>query len=481
MDLRIVVRVTREHWLLIVAAVTVTALLGIGVTLRQTPTYAARTTLFVSSWGGNSDALAAYQGSLLSQQRVKSYAQLLRGDRVMGAAVAQLKLNMSASQLSSKITAEVIPDTVMLAVTATDTSPSRARDIANAVGDQFTALVVDFESTTEGKTYPVRVSIVDRARTPGSPISPKPTQNLILSVLFGLLLGAALAGARYTLDTSVKNVDQLTELTGAPSLGAVPTDPNASHTPLAINDSPYAPRAEAFRKIRTSMQFVDLDRSNKVILVTSAIAGEGKSTTACNIAITAAEAGNRVLLIEGDLRRPLAARYLGLPGGVGLTSVLVGNLNIAVAVQSWGELLSVLASGPLPPNPSELLGSQHMRQLLAQMRRQYDLVVIDGPPVLPVADASALANACDGTILVVRHGKTKRDQIQDVVTALRTVDAHILGTVLNVVPANKGSKYHYDTYRPALADPDRSSGEQLAEALQQTRAVGAARTPEGAR
>ncbi len=482
MDLRTALRVLRDHWVLVVVATVAAAAAGAGYTWRQTPIYTARATLFVSAWGSGSDTSAAYQGSLLSQQRVKSYTQLLRGDRVMQAVSDQLKLGLAPKQLAAKVTAAVITDTVMLSVAATDTSPTRARDIANAVSDQFSKLVLEFESVPDGKQFPVRVSVVDRAGTPGSPVSPNPTRNMTLAVLLGLLTGGALAVARHTLDTTVKTVEQLGELTEAPSLGTVPHDQNAPKTPLVINDNPYTPRAEAFRKIRTSMQFVDLDRTNKVVLVTSAISGEGKSTTACNIAITAAESGRRVLLVEGDLRRPRAARYLGLPGGVGLTSVLLGSVNIAVATQPWGELLSVLASGPLPPNPSELLGSQQMRQLLAHLRQQYDLVVVDGPPVLPVADATAMANACDGTVVVVRHGKTRREQVAELATALRTVDAHVLGTVLNIVPSKKGGQYYYEEYRPTSATRDQARGGAHQEYQhQQSRAAGAGRAAEVAR
>lgn len=448
-DLRTVLRVLRERWLIVVVTVAIALVSGAGMTLRQTPRYSARVTLFVSAWGSGSDTLAAYQGSLLSQQRVKSYTQLLRGELVMTAVNDQLRLGLNPIQLAAKIKADVVPETVLLAVTATDTSPRRARDIANAVGEQFAKLVLQFESLPDGKQFPVRVTLVSRARVPQRPVAPNPVRNLGLSLLIGLMAGGALAAARHALDTTVKSVDHLTQATGSPSLGTVPLDQNAPKTPLVINASPYTPRAEAFRKIRTSLQFVDLDRTNKVVLITSALSGEGKSTTACNLAITVAESGKKVLLVEADLRRPRAARYLGLPGGVGLTSVLLGNVNVAVATQPWGDLLSVLASGPLPPNPSELLGSAQMRQLLAHLRQQYDLVVIDGPPVLPVADAAAMANACDGAILIVRHSKTRREQVNDMTTALRTVDTRVLGTVLNMVPAKHHGQYYYQEYSPS--------------------------------
>jgi capsular exopolysaccharide synthesis family protein len=194
---------------------------------------------------------------------------------------------------------------------------------------------------------------------------------------------------------------------------------------------------------------MNVDAEHKVVLVTSSVPGEGKSTIACNLAITLAQSGKRVLLIDADLRRPRAGQYLGLPSGVGLTSVLVGTVTLSDAVQVWGEdLISVLASGPVPPNPSEILGSRHMRELLDRLGTEYDNVIIDAPPVLPVTDAAATAAACDGVVMVVGHGKVTRDQLRAAVSALRMVDAKILGTVLNLVPDRGEQAYREYGARP---------------------------------
>ncbi len=443
MDLLTGLRVLRERWISIAIIAVLTTLLGALITWQQTPRYEAQVTLYVSSWSTTSDASAAYTGSLASAARAKSYTELIRSDRVVKAVKDQLKLDLAPDVLASMITATVIPDTVLITVSVVDTSPPRALAIANALGDEFVKLVPDLEASPDGKTQAVRVSVVGPAKLPVSPVSPQPARNLGLAVLLGMLGGCAFAAARHTLDTSVKSTDQLVELAQAPTLGAVPVDSNSAKNPLIINDGPYSSRAEAFRKIRTNLQFVDVDRAHKVLLVTSAVAGEGKTSTACNLAITIAESGKRVLLIDADLRRPRAAKYLGLPNGVGLTSVLVGAASLVEAIQPWGDLMAVLSSGPIPPNPSELLGSRHMQALLRDLREQYDLVIIDGPPVLPVADAAATAGACDGVVLVVRHGRTRREQVQGTVTTLRTVDVPILGAVLNMVPHSAAGYYYY--------------------------------------
>jgi capsular exopolysaccharide synthesis family protein len=179
------------------------------------------------------------------------------------------------------------------------------------------------------------------------------------------------------------------------------------------------------------------------MLVTSAGSQEGKTITACNLALTLARSGRRVIIIDGDLRRPRVAGYLGLPSGIGLTSVLVGSARLSEATQAWADnLFAVLACGPIPPNPAEMLGSQRMRELLARLREQYDDVILDAAPVLPVADAAVAATGCDGVIMVARHGKTRRDQLQQAVATMRATQTPILGVVLNRVP-NRGKTRQY--------------------------------------
>jgi len=174
------------------------------------------------------------------------------------------------------------------------------------------------------------------------------------------------------------------------------------------------------------------------------VPSEGKTTTACNLGLILAQAGQRVVLVEGDIRRPQLAEYLGLEGAVGLTSVLVGRVAPEDALQPWGDLpLEVLTSGPLPPNPSELLQSRAMELLLGELDRRADVVLIDAPPLLPVTDGALLARMSDGAVLVVRHGKTSVDQVRQAVDNLAKVDARLLGTVLTMAPAKGPDAYTY--------------------------------------
>jgi capsular exopolysaccharide synthesis family protein len=240
-------------------------------------------------------------------------------------------------------------------------------------------------------------------------------------------------------------VSDVERLTGAIPLGVVPYDPTAGKHPLVDADQ-QSPRAEAFRTLRTNLQFADVDRPPRVIVVTSPLPSEGKSTSACNVALTLALGGARVVLVDGDLRKPAVGKYLGISNAAGLTSVLAGRHELRDVVVTYGrDTLSILPSGPTPPNPSELLGSQQMSDLLATLANHSDIVVVDAPPLLPVTDAAVLASAADGAVLVLKHGKTRREEALRAVQALEAVNAKLLGTVLNFAP-KRTRRGGYDGY-----------------------------------
>jgi tyrosine-protein kinase len=276
--------------------------------------------------------------------------------------------------------------------------------------------------------------------------------------VLGLLVGIGLAALREALDTTVKDAAGLAEQADAPVLSTVPFDTRARKAPLILADTTRSTRAEALRQLRTNLQFVNVDRPVRTILVTSAGPSEGKSTTACNLAIVFAEAGKRVVLVDADLRRPRLADYLNLEGAVGLTNVLVGQARLEVAVQQWnGEKVFVLPSGSIPPNPSELLGSRHMTELLRRLEERFDAVIIDTPPLLPVTDAAVLASTVDGVVLVSRCGKTTVSQAKQAANSLKAVGARLLGCVLNMAPTRGADAYTYYDYSRPEQRPQRAA------------------------
>ncbi|WP_347059008.1 polysaccharide biosynthesis tyrosine autokinase [Blastococcus sp. HT6-30] len=443
MELKDVVQALRSGWWLLVVGLLIGLAAASAVTLQTTPLYASSTQLFVSTTGTD-DTSTAYQGNLFSQQRVTSYVQLLTGEQVAGRVVEELQLAESPGELAASVTASAIPDTVLLDVTVTRPSATEARDIAAVIGEQFTDLVTELE-TPEGATASmVKVTVTEAPKVAEAPTTPQPMRNLALGGLAGLLVGAGAAIGRERLDNTVKTADDVSRLAGAGLVGALVEDPALSERHVAEDEDGYSETGEAYRQIRTNLQFLDVDDPARTIVITSSLPGEGKTTVAVNLAVVLAQSGARVALIEGDLRRPRVTRYLGMISGAGLSNVLAGNADYHELTQPFRDgKLTVLAAGPMPPNPSEMLGSKQMRMLLAQARQENDYVLVDAPPLLPVTDAAVLSVAADGAIIVARHGVTTKAQLEQAAANLHRIDAKLLGVVLNRIPPKVAGGYGY--------------------------------------
>ena len=442
MELKDYWRTVRRRWR-VVAVCFVTAMIGaVLLTWQSTPQYSSSTRLFVST--SESDASAAYTGNLFASQRVTSYADLVTSRQLGERVSAALTESTDPDDLREQVQATVVPETVILEISATDPDPVMARDIAQAYAEELTRLVEDLETRKGSDNALIKATIVDDAQESSDPISPQPLRNLGLAAALGLLLGLGLAVARELLDSSITTSEDVAAVTGAPILGNIFSDDSAKRAPLEVLQQ-ASPWAEAFRVLRTNMQYVEVDEDQKVIVVTSSLPGEGKSTVAVNLAITLSLANQRVALIECDLRRPLIAERLRLDGAVGTTSVLIGKVGLEDALQEYGDSgLRVLACGPIPPNPSELLQSHAMERLLTDLRSEFDVVILDAPPLLPVTDAALLATQADGAVVVTRHGATTRDQLTHAIERLDAVDAKVLGVVVNMAPQRKvGSSYGY--------------------------------------
>lgn len=432
------------------------------VTFTATPQYQSTARLFITTQASDT-ATESFQGGQFAAQRVASYADLASSRELAAAVARDLNLDVPPDDLSGRVSAEAVPETVNLDLSVTDPEPAQAQALTQAYAQGLVDLVRKLE-TPENKTQaPIKATIVDRATLPHSPVSPKPVRNLAFGLVLGLLLGLGLALLRDLLDTTVKSTDDLAAASTAPVLGGIPFDPQARQKPLVTALDSHAPRVEAFRVLRTNLQFVEVDSTAKVFVVTSALPEEGKTSTSVNLAITLAQAGHRTLLVEGDLRRPKAVSTLNLDGAVGVTTVLLGRVAAEDAIQRHADSeLDVLASGAIPPNPAELLQSNAMHDLVKQLRADYDMVVIDAPPLLPVTDAALLASQADGALLVTRFGKTTRDQVAQAVERLAQVDAEPIGVVLNMTPTRgrrdrSGYGYGYGYgYAPRAEQPGRT-------------------------
>jgi receptor protein-tyrosine kinase len=242
----------------------------------------------------------------------------------------------------------------------------------------------------------------------------------------------------------VSSTDDIERILDRPVLTSVGFDSDVPKHPLISDPGAQASRVEAFRRLRTNLQFLNLDHTPRSIVITSPLPGEGKTSTAVNIAIALAQAGQRVLLVDGDLRRPKAASVLGLERSVGFTTVLVGRAQLEESIQRHSRSgIFFLASGPIPPNPTEVLQSNAARSLFDRLSQMFDIVIVDAPPLLPVSDAAIIARDVDGAVLVVRHGKTTKDQLRQASHRLDQVDARLLGVTVNMTPKRGGSGYGY--------------------------------------
>ena len=420
-------------------------LLGVGIaaaySLTRTPEYEAQSTVFVSSQAGDTIA-ELQQGSSFTQSRVTTYTNLVSTPIVMNPVIAELGLGMTASELADQVSASSPLNTTLITITVTDPDPVRGAEIANALGASLTSAVETIETPKGADTSPVRLTRVKDALPPLTPSSPNVPLNLALGALVGLAIGIGIAVLRAVLDTRVRTPRDVELVTDRPLIGAIAFDPKARERPLIVHADPLSPRAESFRALRTNLQFLDMGGRSSFVL-TSSVPNEGKSTTAINLAIALADAGKRVALIDADLRKPKVAEYLGIEGGIGLTDVLIGRTRLGDVMLPWGKRsLYVLPAGKIPPNPSELLGSQQMQTLLEVLERDFDVVLCDSPPLLPVTDAAILAKATSGAIIIVSAGRTNRHQLTGAVEALETVGAKIAGLVLAMVPTRGPDAYY---------------------------------------
>jgi capsular exopolysaccharide synthesis family protein len=445
--LRAYLRILRERWRLIALLVLLAVGVAVLITGLTPKTYQASAQVFVSANSDVTDVNGQYQQQAAIQAEVSTFAQLIDTPQILHAVQKDLNLSLSDSQLRSKLSAIAPAAQTLIIVQATDGSPSAAAAIANSAARAFIQVIQDFKKPTDSSRSSVRLFETQPATAPSSPSSPKTVLNIVLGLILGLVLGVAIAVARDVLDNRIKDVEMLAKVATHPAMGAVVDDPKASRHPIATRAGTRNVRAENFRQLRANLQFANVDEHPRVIAITSSIPTEGKTMVAMNLASTLAEAGFTVCLVDADLRRPTVAKAMGLPSPVGLTSVLIHQIDLSEALQNAGSNLYVLSSGPTPPNPSEVLASSYVRDIIRSLLDKVDYVVIDTAPLLPVADGSEVAALADGTLLVARYKVTTDSQVKRAVAALNRVDAKLLGVVLNRVPNRRGGEYGYTYYR----------------------------------
>jgi capsular exopolysaccharide synthesis family protein len=383
--------------------------------------------------------LEALQGVQLSGQLLDSYANIVTSRTAAEQVRNQLGWTDSVGSILHRLSAATEPNTLIITITAKDHDPARAAALAEASANVLNSTVASLETNRDAASA-VQARIIDHAVLPTTPVSPRPTRDLILGLILGLLAGIALAAALDALDRSIKLPSEADALLGAPGLGGVPKF-RSGRVPVLAGEKGGA-AAEAYRSIRTAVRYINVDEPPRTLVISSPRDGEGKTTTAINLALALAQSGERVVLVDADLRGPSVAKKLRRKAELGLTDILTGGTTTDKALCTYRPQLDVLFSGPTPPNPSELLGSQRMAAVIEQLANEYDYVIFDAPPVLQVTDAVVLSTQVDGTMMVLRHGRTNRAAAAEAARRLGAVDANVIGYVFNALAGREPEAYY---------------------------------------
>jgi capsular exopolysaccharide synthesis family protein len=435
----------RKHLAFICAAVVLAVGLSLLLFWRTPPTYASVIQFYVST--PLPEGTNAQSAGQFAQARVNSYVELLSSEDLGARVVQATGVDLEPGQVAKRITANADVNTVLVTATVTDQSPERSLTIARGLGMTFGKMVDELDNSGRNTALVVIHIVSGPTLLPGR-VSPDLRLYLLVGIAAGLLIGVGYAIFRELLDTSISTSAEAREAAGVPVLGSLPLDADLKHSPLIIGSQATTPRAEAHRKLRTNLQFVDAAQNASSILITSSLPSEGKSITAVNLALSLVELGQRTILIDADMRKPQISRYLDVANDVGLSNLLAGQAELDQVVQPWGNQgLFVLASGSVPPNPAELLGSRRMRELLDQLGKEYDRIVVDSPPILPVTDAVVIARQTNSVLLVIRAHKTPRSDVSHAVAALQAVGAPLVGAVLNMRKVAKSDQEYGTTYR----------------------------------
>jgi capsular exopolysaccharide synthesis family protein len=489
----------RKWWVGLAAALGLVASLAFSLTAQNE--YSATAQLLVQPSFGAS-GFGSGQLPPVTQTDVETELQLVTSAPVQQAVSARLKR-------APAVSASEVGQTNVIAITATSEMPSQAALIANLYATSFvqyrqsvaeknlasaeaqlhsqiSSIAQQLRSFRGNTTSPEasalanqqavlkeqlaqmqvsgaadagEVVLVTPAQTPASPSSPKPAQDALLGLAAGLALGLGAAFLRDSLDDKLASKEAAEHAGGAPVLAMTPmvTTWRRQQPLVVVVAEPISPAAESYRSLRTSLQFARQEGQLRTIVVTSPAAAEGKTATLANLGVVFAQAGERVILVSCDLRRPRIGDFFGLDEREGLTSVLLGQraLEEAVLPVPGFDRLSLLPAGPVPPNPAELLNSARAGDIFARLRRDFDLVLIDSPPVLPVTDAAILSRHADATLMLAAVGQTRRGDLHRAVEKLDQVGAKILGIVLNKVTRQTGRtygySYSYKSYKPYRA------------------------------
>jgi receptor protein-tyrosine kinase len=438
-------RIFRRYWWVVLIAAAVGAGIGYGTTLLSTTQYESTARLFVTTQSGTSVG-DAYQNNLFSQERVVSYAGLATSEQVAARAVDQLKASITPDQLRSKITATPLPQTVLLDITAKDTDPAMAQTYANAVADQLVNLASELETSRRGGTPAAGAVLVDDASYGVKAGGLSLLHRILLGAAGGLIVGVVLAIIIGALDSRLRRRERVEELAGSPVLGALVADRHHPDDVLDLTAGGIA--AERLRALRTNLQFAHTSDGHRphVIAVTSPTAGDARSTTAVDLAAAFAETGRSVVLVDGDLVNPSLAERVQLAEAAavaakvrGLSTVLAGQHDVSeVMIDTVGHTgFALVPAGPVPSVRRQLWAEASAVGVIEVLRRNFEYVIIDTPPLTTCTDGALAAVLADGAIVLARVGHTKSAALRRAFEVLQSAHAFVIGAVVTCEPGHR--------------------------------------------
>ncbi len=449
LDIRDYLVILRRYWWIIVVLTAIGAAVGYATTLILTPKYQSTARLFVTTQSGTSVG-EAYQNNMFSQERVVSYAGLAESEQVAARAVDQLKGQISVDELRKKVTAKAVDKTVLLDVSVRDADPQSAQTYANAVADQLVQLVSELETSRRGGTPAAGAVVVDDADYPTSPIGLSTLTKALLGAAAGLLAGIILAVLVGLLDRRLRARDGVERVTGSSVLGVLPAEPDRAKAGV-VDLAADGLVAERLRELRTNLRFVvppGADGPPRVIAMTSPANGDGRTTTAADLAAALAESGRSVVVVDGDLRKPGLADRMALDDAAhrgaaerGLATVLVGEHTLDEAllpnVDAGGRSIALLPAGPVPTRVGELWAADRAPEVLEALRARFDYVIIDTPPLRSFTDGAMVASLVDGAIVLARIRHTSTAALRAGLQALQRANATLIGTVVTGEPGHR--------------------------------------------
>ena len=422
----------------VVVALAVGGVIAYDVMVKK-PLYQANTTVVIAKSDSSDGASVSLNEVNASQKLANTYSEIAKSELVLNRVIDELDLSMTSKELKKGVSIKPIEDTAIISIAVKDQNATRSATIANSIAKVFAEEIT--------KIYKLdNVSQLSVAVTPSGPSNNTMTRDIALATVVAIFGVAGFAFLRFYLDDSVKHTDDIEKIFGLPIAGNISKyDSKAKNeNELVVARAPKSIVSENIKSLRTNLQFSAVDRNLKTILVTSTNASEGKSFVSSNLAISFAQAGKKVLIIDCDLRKGRLHRLFKMFNNAGLSNLLADSIkNMSGYIHNTTvDNLDLITCGTYPPNPSELLASQRMKKVLASLRNHYDIIILDGAPVGGLADSVILSNLVDEVLIVTKDGVTSRSDLMAVKDSLRKVEANIAGVVFNSVTHHRAAKYY---------------------------------------